>query len=88
MRNNEQDLFEADPAAEAGWTEIVAQAGEMTLFPEADSWYMSANIPDNKRQLINFPSLSIYAALCDDVAEKGYHGLAVENISTKETTTE
>lgn len=88
MRSNEQDLFEADPTAEAGWTDMVAQAGEMTLFPEADSWYMSANIPDNKRQLINFPSLSIYASLCDDVADNGYRGFAVESISSQETRTE
>ena len=88
MRSKGQDLFDADPTTEAGWTETVAQAGEMTLFPEADSWYMSANIPHNNRQLINFPSLSIYAAICDDVAEKGYRGFSVENILNKEATTE
>ena len=32
------------PAAETGWTEMVAAAGAMTLFPEAASWYMGANL--------------------------------------------
>ena len=70
--------FDAQAEAEKGWTEMVAQAGAMTLFPEADSWYMGANIPGKKRQLINFPSVAGYAALCDDVAGDAYRGFTTE----------
>ena len=84
MRENGVDLFEADPAAETGWTEMVAQAGAMTLFPEADSWYMGANIPGKKRQLINFPSVSGYVALCEDVANEGYRGFVIDKPTSKE----
>lgn len=84
MRENGVDLFEADPAAETGWTEMVAQAGAMTLFPEADSWYMGANIPGKTRQLINFPSVSGYVALCEDVANEGYRGFVIDKPTSKE----
>jgi len=46
LRDNDIERFESDPDAEAGWTEMGAQVGTMTLFPEADSWYMGANIPE------------------------------------------
>ena len=33
------------PAAEDAWVEQVSELGEATLFPQANSWYMGANIP-------------------------------------------
>ena len=81
------DLFDADPQAEADWTEMVAQVGAMTLFPEADSWYMGANIPGKKRQLINFPSVSTYAAICGDVARDAYRGFAASTPANKDSAT-
>lgn len=84
LRSEGSDLFEADPQVEAGWSEMVAQAGAMTLFPEADSWYMGANIPGKKRQLINFPSLSIYASICGDVARDAYRGFAASTSADKD----
>src|SRR3546814_406637 len=87
LRSNGFDLFDADPQAEADWTEMVAQVGAMTLFPEADSWYMGANIPGKKRQLINFPSVSTYAAICGDVARDAYRGFAASTPANKDSAT-
>lgn len=84
LRRRDIDLFEGKPAAETGWTEMVAAAGAMTLFPEAASWYMGANIPGKKRQLINFPSVSGYAALCDEEAAGSYAGFAFEKLTRKD----
>ncbi|GGB69356.1 MULTISPECIES: flavin-containing monooxygenase [Henriciella] len=84
MRDNDSHQFEASATAEAGWTEMVAQAGAMTLFPEANSWYMGANIPGRKRQLINFPSVSGYVALCEDVANDGYRGFIIDKHTSNE----
>ncbi|MBZ6377118.1 cyclopentanone 1,2-monooxygenase [Pacificimonas flava] len=84
LRNREFHLFEAEASAEKGWTDLVAQAGAMTLFPKADSWYMGANIPGKPRQLINFPSVVGYSALCDDVANNGYAGFAMGRPPTRE----
>jgi len=83
LRDSDICLFDAQPQAEQGWTELVAQAGAMTLFPEAESWYMGANIPGKKRQLINFPSLVGYAAQCDEVARDAYRGFTKEKLSPK-----
>lgn len=83
LRGNGFDRFEADPQAEAAWTDLVAHAGAMTLFPEADSWYMGVNIPGKKRQLINFPSVSLYASICGDVARDGYRGFAASKLATE-----
>ena len=84
LRSNGFDLFDGEPQAEDGWTEMVAQAGAMTLFPEADSWYMGANIPGKKRQLINFPSVSAYAAICDQVARDAYRGFTASTLENKD----
>ena len=84
LRDNDIERFEANPDAEAGWTEMVAQVGAMTLFPEADSWYMGANIPGKKRQLINFPSVAGYAALCEEAAHNAYRGFATTKLTSKE----
>ena len=87
LRSNGFDHFDADPQAEASWTEMVAQVGAMTLFPEADSWYMGANIPGKKRQLINFPSVSGYAAFCGEVALDGYRGFTASTPANKDCAT-
>ena len=87
LRSNSFDLFDGEPQAEDGWTEMVAQAGAMTLFPEADSWYMGANIPGKKRQLINFPSVSAYAAICDQVARDAYRGFTASTPANKDDVT-
>lgn len=87
LRSKGLDLFDADPQAEASWTEMVAQVGAMTLFPEADSWYMGANIPGKKRQLINFPSVSGYAAFCGEVALDGYRGFTASTPANKDCAT-
>ena len=81
LREEDKVIFDAEPEAEKGWTQMVAQAGAMTLFPEADSWYMGANIPGKKRQLINFPSVVGYSALCDSAADDGYRGFATRTKS-------
>ena len=84
MRDNDSHQFEPSATAEAGWTKMVAQAGAMTLFPEANSWYMGANIPGRKRQLINFPSVSGYVVLCEDVASDGYRGFIIDKQTSNE----
>ena len=84
MRDNDSNQFEACATAEADWTKMVAQAGAMTLFPEANSWYMGANIPGRKRRLINFPSVSGYVALCEEVANEGYRGFMIDKPTSNE----
>ena len=48
-----------------------------TVYPEANSWYLGANIPGKPRifmPLIGFPP---YVEQCAEIAEKGYEGFAL-----------
>lgn len=77
LRDNGFTRFEPDAAAEREWTEMVEQFGAMTLFPKTDSWYMGANIPGKRRQLINFPSVAVYSQMCSEVAANAYRGFSL-----------
>ncbi len=74
LRDNQHSRIETTPEAEQAWTQHVADAGAMTLFPQADSWYMGANIPGKQRQMLNYPSVPDYMAQCNQSAAQGYTG--------------
>uniref|UniRef100_A0AC34QBF7 Uncharacterized protein n=1 Tax=Panagrolaimus sp. JU765 TaxID=591449 RepID=A0AC34QBF7_9BILA len=42
------------PEAQESFVEGIHQAASHTLFPLADSWYMGANIPGKKREMLNY----------------------------------
>ena len=56
------------------WSETMARWAEMTLFGRANSWYMGANIPGKRRQLLNMPSSDVYLQTLRDCADAGYEG--------------
>jgi cyclohexanone monooxygenase len=60
----------------------VAHANELargTLYPQANSWYMGANIPDKPRIFMPYiGGVGVYRRICDEVAAKGYEGFVVE----------
>lgn len=73
--SSEVTRVEATPEAEEDWRALVERIGSKTLYPLADSWYMGANIPGKRRELLNWPGgLGRYRALCDASAEAGYSG--------------
>ena len=70
--------IEATAEAQARWVEYVNQSGDATLFPEANSWYVGANIPGKARVFMPYVNgLNIYRDECDAVADDGYAGFAV-----------
>src|SRR4029077_53278 len=78
MRQRGLDLVEATKAAEEGWVAHVNQVAHMTLYPQANSWYMGANIPGKPRIFIPYiGGVGVYRRICDDVAAKGYEGFAM-----------
>ena len=54
LREQGVDVIEPDAAAEKGWTEEIQAVAQMTLMPLANSWYMGANIPGKKREMLNY----------------------------------
>ena len=70
--------IEASGEAQAKWVEYVNESGDSTLFPQADSWYVGANILGKARVFMPYVNgLNIYRDECDAVADDGYSGFAV-----------
>lgn len=74
MRERELRSVEADPQAESAWVEHVNEVAEATLLPQADSWYMGANIPGKPRVFLPLLGFPEYIAKCEEVAANDYEG--------------
>ena len=54
VRQRDWTRFEATVAAEEAWRAQVRAIADATLFPHADSWYLGANIPGKRREMLSF----------------------------------
>jgi cation diffusion facilitator CzcD-associated flavoprotein CzcO len=80
MRKNKLETIEATPQAEEQWTAHVAAIVNTTLMPEANSWYMGANIAGKPRTFLPYLDpgcVGGYRKKCDEVAARGYEGFAL-----------
>jgi len=77
LRDHGLTRIESTPEADRAWTEHVNEVGEATLFPKADSWYMSANVPGKRRQLLNYPASDAYLERIHEAAANGYEGFVL-----------
>ncbi len=66
--------FDSDLEHAQRWSEVMAMWAERTLFGKANSWYMGANIPGKRRQLLNLPSSDGYLEALANCADAGYDG--------------
>ncbi len=77
LRDRDLAGIEATEAAEEAWVEHVRQVAESTLFPQANSWYLGANIPGKKRVFMPYVGgFAPYQQRCDEVVANGYEGFA------------
>jgi cyclohexanone monooxygenase len=78
MRAHGLDTMEAVKEAEDKWVAHVNDVAYTTLFPQANSWYMGANIPGKPRIFMPYiGGVGPYRQICNDVAAKGYEGFAM-----------
>ena len=78
LRENGASTIEATMEAEQTWSAHVKELADATLFPQADSWYMGANIPGKPRVFLPYiGGFGTYRKLCTDIAAKGYEGFAI-----------
>jgi len=78
MREKGHTRIEATTEAEDAWVEHVNEVATMTLFPQANSWYLGANIPGKARVFIPYAGgLPSYRERCDEVAGKNYEGFVL-----------
>ncbi len=75
LRDHRHDVIEALPDAEQSWVDHVNQVADATLFPEAASWYVGANVPGKPRIFMPYiGGMAVYREKCDEVAASGYAG--------------
>ncbi|MBR0794684.1 NAD(P)/FAD-dependent oxidoreductase [Bradyrhizobium jicamae] len=78
MRDNAVAAIEAEEDAESKWVAHVNEVASATLYPQADSWYMGANIPGKPRIFMPYiGGVGPYRQICNDVAARGYEGFAM-----------
>lgn len=78
LLRNGHSRFEATRQAEQEWTEHCAEVVNQTLFPTVKSWYMGANIPGKKVQILNYPAgLPTYRDKFAEIKDKGYAGFTI-----------
>jgi cyclohexanone monooxygenase len=70
--------IEASEAAQDAWVAHVNEVASMTLFPQAKSWYMGANVPGKPRVFMPYiGGVGAYRLKCQDVAAKDYEGFVL-----------
>jgi len=77
MQARGRQQIEPTAASELAWGEEVRALAEATLFPQADSWYLGANIPGKPRVFMPYiGGFGNYRKLCADIAARGYEGFS------------
>ena len=78
QRAHNVDCMEATQRAEDEWVAHVNEVAHNTLYPQANSWYMGANIPGKPRVFLPYiGGIPAYRAICNEVAANGYRGFAL-----------
>ncbi|MGI9117741.1 MAG: flavin-containing monooxygenase [Gaiellales bacterium] len=69
--------LEPTAEAQAWWDREVHDAAHATLYPQAASWYMGANIPGKPRVFLPYiGGVGAYKEICEDVVADDWRGFA------------
>lgn len=74
LRSRDLGAFESTREIGEAWSAMLARVADESLFGRTDSWYMGANIPGKRRQLLNLPLSDEYVARLAGCAANGYDG--------------
>ncbi len=78
MHDAGYDTIEPTPTAEAGWVQHTHDFGDITLFPQANSWYMGANVEGKPRVFLPYiGGVGHYRRICDEVVDCDYLGFTM-----------
>jgi len=79
LRDQGLELIEPVVDPEDEWVDHVQVVAHKTLFPQANSWYMGANIPGKPRLLMPYiAGVGAYRKICEDIVVAGYRGFRFE----------
>ena len=78
LRAHNRRAIEPNAEAEAAWMAHVAEVGNATLYPLANSWYMGANISGKARVFMPYVGgVGVYWQQCDNVVARDYAGFSL-----------
>jgi cation diffusion facilitator CzcD-associated flavoprotein CzcO len=78
LRERGLSSIDATVEAEDTWVDHVNEVANFTLFPQANSWYMGANVPGKPRVFMPYiGGLPRYTKVCNEVAASGYRGFTL-----------
>lgn len=73
LLSNGHTRIESTEEADGAWSDHIAEVLDTTLFAKAESWYMGANIPGKRVQMLNYPAgLPAYRTKFAEEQAKGY----------------
>ena len=79
------ETIEPTRGAEDAWVAHVNEVAHQTLYPQANSWYMGANIPDKPRLFLPYiGGVGAYRETCDEIVAEGYKGFRLEAAKSPE----
>ena len=76
MRGHGLTRIEAEPEWQERWVAHVNKVADGTLFPQANSWYIGANIPGKPRVFMPYVGAN-YRGKVRDAVDQGYNGFAL-----------
>ena len=77
MRDESFERIESTPEADQKWSDHLDDVAAGALLGQTNSWYMAANIPGKRRQLLNYPSTDAYLDFIANVAQNDYEGFTL-----------
>ena len=78
LRAHGWTTIEATREAEDAWGAHVNEVANHTLFPQANSWYVGANIPGKPRVFMPYAGgVGLYAQKCREIAANDYQGFTI-----------
>jgi cyclohexanone monooxygenase len=80
LRDTGKAAIEASQEAEDSWVEHNNEAGNATLYPLANSWYMGSNVPGKPRVLMPYiGGVGVYREECDAIVADNYRGFVTRD---------
>ena len=73
LRQDGMTRIEAEESAQDEWVNRVNRTAAGTLYNEANSWFLGANVPGKPRVFMPYVGgVAVYRHLCDKIARNGY----------------
>jgi len=84
MRAEGYHVFDVSNRMAEAWTKNLSVLANETLFGKTNSWYMGANIPGKRRQLLNYPDADAYRDQLRKCEVDAYSGFEFKRLTVSQ----